>query len=155
MRSGMATSGLLGLSAILGLTILGTDHNLWSLEPSHAYGLIAFVVIDLVAIGLIMWKGSRMMVRLGGVWGAVFAVIMVSDIYSGGALAFDTTPDKFAIYLFGLGYYDSDHIAALFPALFIVNILVAIVGLMESRRSTMPTQSGPATKPTPMMALAS
>src|SRR5271157_4779698 len=135
MRTGLLTSVLLVLSTLLGLAILGTDHNLWSLEPSHAYGLIGFVAVDVIAIALVMWKGSRMTLLLGGIWGALFALIMVSDIYSGGATAFSTTPDQFAIYLFGLGYYDTYHIAFLFPALFVVNILVAIVGYWESRRA--------------------
>jgi hypothetical protein len=141
MRTGLLTSVLLVLSALLGLAILGTDHNLWSLEPSHAYGLIGFVAIDVIAMALVMWKGSRMALLLGGIWGALFALIMVSDIYSGGATAFSTTTDQFAIYLFGLGYYDAYHIAFLFPALFVVNILVAIVGFWESRRAmgTAPT----------------
>jgi hypothetical protein len=133
MRKGLATSALLGLSAVLGLAILGTDHNLWSFEPSHAYGLIAFVIIDLVGIALILWKGSRNMLRLGGAWGAVFTLIMVSDIFSGGASAFGLDSNEFAVYLFGLGYYDSQHIAFLFPALFVVNIFAAIVGFLESR----------------------
>jgi hypothetical protein len=133
MRKGLATSALLGVSALLGLAMLGTDHNLWSYEPSHAYGLIAFVAIDVVGIILILWKGSRTMLRLGGAWGALFALIMVSDIFSGGAAAFGLDSSQFAVYLFGLGNYDNQHIAFLFPALFAVNILAAIVGFVESR----------------------
>jgi len=134
MKKGLTTSVLLALSALLGLAILGTDNNLWTSEPSHAYGLILFVVIDIVGIGLIMWKGSRNLLMLGGAWGFVFALIMVSDIWSGAASALGWTPAQFATYLFGLGYYDSQHIAFLFPALFAVNLLVGIVGFLESRR---------------------
>jgi len=133
LKSGVATSVLLVASALLGIAILSTDYNLWTYEPAHAYGLIAFVAIDLVAIGLVSWRGTRNVLRLAGAWGAIFALIMVSDIFSGGANAFGLSPEQFAIYLFGLGYYDSAHIALLFPALFVVNILAAIVGFWETR----------------------
>ena len=113
--------------------MLSTDYNLWTYEPVHAYGLIVFVLIDVVAIGLVAWKGTPNLIRLAGAWGAVFALIMVSDIFSGGANVFGLSPEEFAIYLFGLGYYDSAHIAFLFPALFVVNILAAIVGFWETR----------------------
>ena len=135
MRKGLVTSGLMAVSALLGLAILSTDHNLWTYEPSHAYGLIAFVIIDVVGIGLVLWKGSRMVLMLGGAWGAIFALLQVSDIYSGGAASIGLTPDQFAAYLFALAYPDSNHIAVLSPALLVVNILVAVVGFMESRRS--------------------
>lgn len=135
MKPGLATSALLAVSALIGLTILGTDSNLWNYEPSHAYGLIAFVIIDIIGIGLIRWKGSRNLLRLGAAWGAIFALLQVSDVYSGGAAAIGLTPDQFASYLFGLGYPDNAHIAFLNPALLVVNILVAVVGFWESRKS--------------------
>jgi len=37
------------LSAALGAHILATDAYLWAEAPSHAYGLVAFVVIDMIA----------------------------------------------------------------------------------------------------------
>lgn len=127
------TSVLLAISALLGIAILATDHNLWNYEPTHAYGLVVFVIIDIVAIGLAMLRSSRNILRLAGAWGFLFALIMVSDIYSGGATAIGLTPDQFASYLFGLSYYDNQHIAFLFPSLFVVDILAGIAGLFESR----------------------
>ena len=141
MRKGLATSTLLAVSALLGVAILATDHNLWNYEPMHAYGLIGFVVIDVIGIGLIFWKDSRMILRLAALWGAVFALIQVSDIYSGGASAFGMTTSQFATYLFGLGGYDSSHIAFLNPALFVVNILAAVIGFWESRSAVTKTTS--------------
>jgi len=113
--------------------MLSTDYNLWTYEPAHAYALIGFVAIDVVAVALVAWKGTRNVIRLASAWGGLFALIMVSDIFSGGANVFGLSPEQFAIYLFGLGYYDSAHIAFLFPALFVVNILAGIVGFWESR----------------------
>jgi len=133
VKKGLVTSALLGISALLGLAILGTDHNLWNFEPSHAYALIAFVVIDVVGIILVMWKGTRNMLRLAGAWGAIFAIIMVSDIFSGAASLFGLDSYQFAQYLFGLAYPDNQHIAFLFPALVAVNVLAAVVGFVESR----------------------
>ncbi len=47
-------SGELVGSALLGLWILVTDAWLWASAPSHAYGLVAFLVIDaLVALAVI------------------------------------------------------------------------------------------------------
>lgn len=37
-------------SALLGVEILANDRWLWSAAPSHAYGLIAFVAIDLALV---------------------------------------------------------------------------------------------------------
>lgn len=35
-------------SALLGILILTTDQWLWAAAPSHAYGLIAFVIVDVL-----------------------------------------------------------------------------------------------------------
>jgi hypothetical protein len=79
-------------------------------------------------------KGSRRTILLAGAWGGVQALIMLSDIMTG-PTSLSLPPDQFAIYLFGLGYYDSNHIAFLFPLLFVVNIIVPVSALFGRRQS--------------------
>jgi hypothetical protein len=135
MAKGQATSLLLVVSALLGTTIILTDRNLWQYQPSHAYGLIAFIIIDLGAAGLVLAKGSRRTIVVAGAWGGLQALIMMSDIITG-PTSINLPPDQFAIYLFGLGYYDNMHIAFLFPLLFVVNIIVLLSALLGRRQAT-------------------
>jgi hypothetical protein len=44
------------VSALVGTQILVSDKWLWSAAPSHAYGLIGFVVIDLTFAILALWR---------------------------------------------------------------------------------------------------
>ena len=51
-------SATLGASALVGIQILSTDLWLWSAAPTHAYGLIAFVALD-VALIFVTWIATR------------------------------------------------------------------------------------------------
>ena len=44
----------LGLSALIGVQILTSDNWLWSSAPSHAYGLIGFVIIDALLAAVVL-----------------------------------------------------------------------------------------------------
>jgi hypothetical protein len=46
------------VSALVGTQILVSDKWLWSAAPSHAYGLIGFVVIDLTLAVVALWRIS-------------------------------------------------------------------------------------------------
>jgi hypothetical protein len=128
---------LLLVSAILGVAILGTDKNLWQYQPLHAYGLIAFVVIDVVLAGMVLMRGTRSSLRISGLWGLLQALIMVGDIFTPSPFgsSFPVSQPDFANYLFGLGLYDNNHIAYLFPTLFAVQILLLVVSLWEARKA--------------------
>ena len=135
-KKGMATAVLLLLSAVLGISILATDQNLWQDQPSHAYSLIVFVVIDLGLAGLTAGKGGKSMLRAAGAWGGVQALIMLGDIFW--PMPFGSIPltqSDFATYLFGLGFYDNKHIAFLFPTLFVVLLVLAGVAFWESGKA--------------------
>ena len=49
-------AAVLLVSALIGSYILATDSYLWSQAPTHADGLIAFTVLDLVLIVGLWWK---------------------------------------------------------------------------------------------------
>jgi hypothetical protein len=135
-KKGKFTALLLFVSAILGVAILATDQNLWQYQPSHAYSLAGFVVIDVLLAGMVLMRGTRSSLKISGLWGLLQAVIMVGDIFWPSPFgSFQVSQTDFARYLFGLGLYDSKHIAYLFPALFVVEILVLVVALWEGRKA--------------------
>ena len=143
---GMWTKVLLIVSFVLELAILATDKNIWKDSPPHAYGLVVFAVIDLALLGYLFMRTGKMTLRLVAVWGLIQVVVMIADIFNGPS-TYGTSSD-FATYLFGLGYYDSNHIAFLFPTLFVVRIVLATVAFLESRRQMMAAVP-PASAPTP------
>jgi hypothetical protein len=130
---GFLTSAGLVASAALGAAIVATDRNLWKFEPSHAFALSAFVIVDFGVAGYLMSKGSRLSFQLASIWGTLQALVMLADIFTAPA-SLGLTQAQFAVYLFGLGYYDSYHIAFLFPALFVVNILLAEFAYFDQRK---------------------
>jgi hypothetical protein len=135
-KKGKLTAVLLLATAILGVAILATDQNVWQYQPSHAYGLAAFVIIDLLLAGMVLMRGTRSVLRISGLWGLLQALIMVGDIFWPSPFgSFEVSQTDFARYLFGLGLYDSKHIAYLFPALFVLEILVLIVAFWEMRKA--------------------
>ncbi len=75
-------SAALGASALVGIQILATDYWLWSAAPAHAYGLMAFVGLDLALI-LAVWRVTRVAV-FGALLTATFQLVaMVGDIVGG------------------------------------------------------------------------
>jgi hypothetical protein len=75
-------AGLLVVSAGIGTYIGATDSYLWAAAPSHAYGLVAFVVIDLVAAGALyaLPRASRVLALLLPL---VQFAAMAGDMYMG------------------------------------------------------------------------
>lgn len=73
--------GLLA-SGLLGTQILATDNWLWTAAPTHAYGLLSFVAIDLALMGLAIIR-----IRLASVAAGIISVAqfgaMLADIVSG------------------------------------------------------------------------
>lgn len=134
-KRGKVSVTLLLVSALLGAAILATDQNLSKYQPTHVYGLAAFVAIDVVLAGLVLMKGTKFSIRISGLWGLLQALFMVGDIFwpnpFGSTIPVSQT--DFAKYLFGLGLYDSNHIAYLFPALFVVLIVLFVAALWEAR----------------------
>jgi hypothetical protein len=78
----LVLSTALAASALVGTQILSTDYWLWSAAPTHAYGLLAFVALDLGMI-LGIWRVTRL-----GILGALLTATvqlgaMLGDIIAG------------------------------------------------------------------------
>jgi Rieske Fe-S protein len=108
-----ARSGLTNLQSVIGLLLLAsaatgfyllaTDNSLWRLALSHAYGLIAIVLVDIV-LGLMNLSSVRG-AYLASLAAAVLAIVLqLGDIAT--APQYNMTVSYFAGYLFGLGAFD-------------------------------------------------
>ena len=78
----LVLSATLGASALVGIQILATDFWLWSAAPTHAYGLTAFVGLDLALI-FAVWRVTRLAI-FGALLTATFQLVaMLGDIVGG------------------------------------------------------------------------
>lgn len=68
---------LLVASAILGASILLVDDVLWHYAPLHAYGLTAFVILNILSISLVFLRA-----RVGFLATLVFGMIQLSGMIS-------------------------------------------------------------------------
>ena len=80
------------VSAAIGTYILTTDSYLWAQAPTHAEGLIAFVVIDVVLVGGLWWKPKLAIIGMTLLaliqFGAMGADIFVGTMtFGGGSVA--------------------------------------------------------------------
>jgi hypothetical protein len=92
-------------SFALGAFMLGTDKSLWLLAVSHAYGLIAISLIDLVlGISLLISNSNRLLIPSGG-WAFLTILLQIGDITT--APQYKMTMAYFARYLFGLWAFDA------------------------------------------------
>src|SRR5437660_11117074 len=78
----LVLSAALGTSALVGIQILATDYWLWSAAPTHAYGLMAFVALDLALI-LGVWRVTRL-VMIGPLLTAAFQFVAMLGYIMGG-----------------------------------------------------------------------
>ncbi len=69
-------------SSILGIQILLMDKWLWDAAPTHAYGLVIFVIVDSVLLAT-MWKGI-VLATIGAALAATAQLAaMLSDVAAG------------------------------------------------------------------------
>ena len=94
----------LAISAALGSWILATDTFLWTARPEHAYGLLAFVVLDVVLATLILTR--RKYAFLGTlVFATVQFLAQAGDPILGRPSGY--TIETFALYLFSNWAFDA------------------------------------------------
>jgi hypothetical protein len=75
-------SGVLIASSVIGAWILITDKWLWIAEPTHAYGLAAFIGFGgVLAVGL--WRKTRLAVLGAMLLAVVQFTAMISDMIIG------------------------------------------------------------------------
>ncbi len=91
------------ISAAFGSYLLVTDKSLWILAVSHAYGLLAICVIDLVLAALNFISVRRILLPTIG-WSILTILLQVGDIAT--APQFGMNIPYFARYLFGLWAFD-------------------------------------------------
>lgn len=77
-----ALSLILAASALVGVQILLEDRWLWSVAPSHAYGLVAFVAMDL-ALSVIVLGRFNLAVLGAGMIATAQMGAMLADLLSG------------------------------------------------------------------------
>jgi len=95
-------SVVLLFSAAVGGYILATDSYLWSVAATHAYGLLAFTVID-VALVAGLWRKPGLAIAAATLLGLVQLGAMSGDIFFG-TMTFSsdvTTAAAFSKYLLG------------------------------------------------------
>ena len=114
------------MSAIVGAVILKTDAWLWAAAPSHAYGLIVFVVVD-VGLAAIVWRATRLALLGSALLGVVQFTAMAGDVFMGQPTGMPA--NLWEQYLLGDTYF-----VALLALQFAV-VGVAVLGLAY-RRST-------------------
>jgi Rieske Fe-S protein len=90
-------------SAFAGVYLLATDGSLWQLAVSHAVGLVAVVIIDLLLAGLNLLSVKR--VYLASLAAALLGLLLqLGDILT--APQYNMAVPYFASYLFGLWAFD-------------------------------------------------
>jgi hypothetical protein len=112
-----AVSAILAGSAVVGAAILMTDGYLWAAAPSHAYGLVAFVVLDL-GLAALVWKKVRLALLGTAILGAIQFTFMVGDVLVGQPTGLPS--GLWEQYLLGDGY---------FVVLLIIQLVVVAGGL--------------------------
>jgi glucan phosphoethanolaminetransferase (alkaline phosphatase superfamily) len=117
----MVLSVVLLVSAALGSYILATDSALWSVAPTHAYGLGAFVVIDL-ALMIGQWRKPDAAIIIMVLLGLAQLGAMSGDVFFGASTlpANFTTNAAFSKYLLG---------DAAFVTLLGVQVVLIVVGI--------------------------
>ncbi|HEX4920537.1 MAG TPA: hypothetical protein VFV92_07340 [Candidatus Bathyarchaeia archaeon] len=103
------------LSGLLGTQVLVTDKWLWVSAPTHALGLLGFVVIDL-ALGLAIWWRTLIAIVGGAFASGIQLVAMLADIAVGQPMG--VAASAFRLYLLS----DSSYILLLLTQLSILTI---------------------------------
>jgi hypothetical protein len=128
--------GLLVLSAILGIAILGLDQVLQKYAPMHFYGLIILVIVDLAVGFLLSARPMRTYLTFAMAWGILRIIIQLADISQAQASGFSSY-GQFADYLFNPMSSVSTQLgnlpgipAALIDLIIVLDIVVAVVAWM-------------------------
>lgn len=123
-------TAVLVVSAIVGAIILKTDAYLWAAAPSHAYGLIVFVAVDL-GLAVAVWRVTKLAILGSALLGALQFVAMAGDVFTGRPVGM--LQSAWQQYILGDTYF----VALLGIQLVVVG--VAVLGIMHQRAMTLRT----------------
>lgn len=105
-------------SSLLGILILTTDRWLWAAAPSHAYGLIGFVIVDLL-LAITILEIVSVGTLAAAIASFVQVSVMIGDMLVGQPEGISST--AFRAYLIN----DPSYIGLLFVKTIIVAIAIA------------------------------
>jgi hypothetical protein len=91
--------GLLFLTAILGLVIVGLDSVLRAYAPTHYYALIFFVIVDIAVGILVIVKPTRSVYSAVVIWSLIRIILQLADVSQSAVYQFSSY-GQFADYLF-------------------------------------------------------
>jgi hypothetical protein len=91
--------GLVILTAIFGLILLGLDNVLRSGAPTHFYALALFVIVDVVVGILVIAKPTRLAYTIVIGWSLLRIILQFADVSQAAAYQFSSY-GQFADYLF-------------------------------------------------------
>lgn len=107
-------------SALTGTLIALTDQYLWLAAPSHAYGLIAFVLLNL-GLAAVIWRKKWLASLLSVGLATIQAIAMLADILTYSTQ--DVTQAAFRSYLLNNPE---------FVALLVIQPIILVLGLSTS-----------------------
>lgn len=112
------------------------DQILWqSMSGTHAYGLVAFMIIDFIIAVLLITRPSKMAFTIAAAWSILRIVIQIADVYFGPAMGLSY--GDFANYLFNPTMVTAPNPPGIPAALIdlIIIMQVIVVGVSLSARS--------------------
>ena len=110
------------LSAFLGIYLLATDRSIWILAPSHAYGLMIIVALDVILV-ILDFRNLKRSYVLTIILATITIILQLGDILT--APQYHLTGASFASYLFGLWTFD---------ALLLAQSFIIITGIFVRRQ---------------------
>lgn len=140
-------AALLLVTVVISAYILAVDNILWTYNPSHAYGLVLFMVVDLLLIGIVL-RRPRLASYLTMVWGGLQFVVMIGDAATGLGLGADMGYSF--RYLF-LGEGNPSGLAT--SLLLVVYVVIGLISLFEvvtlRRAASRPSEATTSPQPAP------
>jgi len=131
----MVLSVVLLVSAAVGCYVLATDSALWSVAPTHAYGLVGFTVIDL-ALMIGQWRRPSTAIIITVLLGLVQLGLMSGDVLFGAS----TLPSNFTTAAAFSRYLLGDAAFVLLLGVQVVLIVFGIVAFMMHHRALATTR---------------
>jgi hypothetical protein len=131
----MVLSVVLLVSAAVGCYVLATGSALWSVAPTHAYGLVGFTVIDLALI-IGQWRKPSTAIIITVLLGLVQLGLMSGDVLFGAS----TLPSNFTTTAAFSRYLLGDAAFVILLGVQVVLIVVGIAAFVMSHRAPATTR---------------